>query len=456
MRALLENPLSYVGVQCSTTVIVGFIYGWVLRRLSTWDNPATLSASASARKIHSYHRFPARDAMPRIGALSLNLRRSKADPLTAKSLARVDTEYSADSIEFCPHPGFEDLFVCGTYQVLEPNTTAPSDGDDGEDLEVDASKRQTERTGRLLLFQVTDDQAGVCEVQRIETAAILDCKWLPYSTHAAPTAPVLAVGDAKGRINLLTLDPVTRRLVLRQALQVTDQTTLCLSLDFEPAVPPRLAVSLSSGHLALLTQDSTGDYTVTHIWAAHEYEPWITAWDRWAPHTVWSGGDDCRLKRWDLSDPTAPIQTFASRPFAAGVTTIASSPHTPYLLAVGSYDEHLRLFDTRRPARPVRTVHVGGGIWRTKFHPSDQRIGDILLACMHNGFCVVRVETSFLQALEQQVATDDSTNTEIVTHFEEHTSLAYGVDWSRQPERDEGSLVVSCSFYDHTMHMWRA
>ena len=31
----------------------------------------------------------------------------------------VDTDYPADSLEFCPTPGFEDLFVCGTYDLLD-------------------------------------------------------------------------------------------------------------------------------------------------------------------------------------------------------------------------------------------------------------------------------------------------------------------------------------------------
>lgn len=30
-----------------------------------------------------------------------------------------DTDYPADSLEFCPTPGFQDLFVCGTYKLLD-------------------------------------------------------------------------------------------------------------------------------------------------------------------------------------------------------------------------------------------------------------------------------------------------------------------------------------------------
>jgi diphthine methyl ester acylhydrolase len=30
-----------------------------------------------------------------------------------------DTVEPADSVEFCPHPRAQDVFVCGTYKLLE-------------------------------------------------------------------------------------------------------------------------------------------------------------------------------------------------------------------------------------------------------------------------------------------------------------------------------------------------
>lgn len=59
---------------------------------------------------------------------------------------------------------------------------------------------------------------------------------------------------------------------------------------------------------------------VTSSWYAHDFEPWIAAFDCWQPSTVWTGqyecnsfllaamlisltftgGDDCKLKGWDL------------------------------------------------------------------------------------------------------------------------------------------------------------
>lgn len=56
----------------------------------------------------------------------------------------------------------------------------------------------------------------------------------------------------------------------------------------------------------------------------------------------------------------------------------------------------------------------------------------------------------------------------IVAQFDGHGegAIAYGADWSRLEVQDEGtdgeasktseSVVATCSFYDHTVHLWRA
>lgn len=79
---------------------------------------------------------------------------------------------------------------------------------------------------------------------------------------------------------------------------------------------------------------------------------------------------------------------------------------------------------------------------------------------MHGGFSIVRLDDSIVGPSDGAAppwdVTGDEAGSEIITRFEAHTSLAYGADWCRLPPTPEGSLVVSCSFYDHIMHMWRA
>ena len=43
----------------------------------------------------------------------------ESSALTATSMDRYDTEYSADSVEWCPNVPYQDVFVCGTYQLVK-------------------------------------------------------------------------------------------------------------------------------------------------------------------------------------------------------------------------------------------------------------------------------------------------------------------------------------------------
>ncbi|KAK0562145.1 hypothetical protein OC861_005466 [Tilletia horrida] len=192
------------------------------------------------------------------------------------------------------------------------------------------------------------------------------------------------------------------------------------------------------------------------VWRAHDHEAWIAAWDCWSAGTVaWSGGDDCKLAGWDMRTRIGPggarDPTFAvKRGFDGGVTAIQSSHLRQHIWAVGSYDGHIRLFDARSPRRPYTSLDIGGGIWRTKWHPHDPE--RLLLGCMHVGFQIVSVPQG------------EGSEMEVVKTFEGHESLAYGCDWERgrmpgvkaaEAEDGEGTFVASCSFYDAKLHVWR-
>lgn len=134
------------------------------------------------------------------------------------------------------------------------------------------------------------------------------------------------------------------------------------------------------------------------------------------------------------------------------MTTIQNHPYVEHLLAVGSYDDTVRLFDTRKPLVPLTEINVGGGAWRVKWHPSPERKDDLLVACMHDGCKVLRLN----DATGSQASDFDTT---ITRRFDEHKSMAYGADWSyaysSAKKGSQDTLIASCSFYDHVLHLWQ-
>jgi hypothetical protein len=50
-----------------------------------------------------------------------------------------------------------------------------------------------------------------------------------------------------------------------------------------------LIVSLSNGDLCLLNPSEGSNMGVSETWHAHDYEPWIAAWNYWDSNVIYSG-----------------------------------------------------------------------------------------------------------------------------------------------------------------------
>ncbi|EJD47777.1 WD40 repeat-like protein [Auricularia subglabra TFB-10046 SS5] len=316
------------------------------------------------------------------------------------SSATFDTTWPADTVEFLP--GHDDLLVVGTYLLREATDTTPMS-----------------RVGELILMGI-DDQLKV--LQRIELGAVLDIKWRDR---------IAAAATADGTIAFF--EHTDRMLARLSDVSTASEGVLCLAVGW--STEGRLATSQSDGSLCIVDAQA---FSASDSWHACDFEAWTVSWDTFNPHVLFSGGDDCMWKMWDSRDYQSP--TFKSNRRDAGITTFAPSPHTEHLLAVGSYDSTLQLYDIRSPRTALSTAGVGGGVWRAKWHPSAARKDDILVACMHDGFKLVRLPGG-----------------DVVQGFDEHLSFAYGADWARGPGNDtDKTRVASCSFYDHTLKIWEA
>ncbi|GJP29056.1 hypothetical protein CLOM_g56 [Closterium sp. NIES-68] len=254
----------------------------------------------------------------------------------------------------------------------------------------------------------------------------------------------------------------------------------------------RIAVSRSDGSVAVARQGEDGAWVGELAWPAHEYEAWTCCFNIWQPEVLYSGGDDCAMCAWDLrthipsSPSSSPLSPSSSRPawrnikaHRAGVTTLRCSPHSPHLLASGSYDEVVRFWDVRMPSMPIAVCQVptGGGVWRLKWHPEKAHI--VLAACMHGGATIlslsqdragaVDVPTSPAKDGMRQVLQEAGSESfeglrgEVVEQYEQHKSMVYGIDWGRcnelqcsaNEEDDEAWIVGTCSFYDKLLHVWK-
>src|SRR3546814_2483780 len=134
-------------------------------------------------------------------------------------------------------------------------------------------------------------------------------------------------------------------------------------------------------------------------------QAWITTFSPHDSSILMSGGDDSMLKLWDLrSCPSRPICRYECD---GGVTTAQwHAEHDSYFIS-GSYDEHVRLWDVRAMQAPLRTINVGGGVWRLQWLPSEFAAGSlssssVLVAAMRGGVPIVNIEDRISTRLNSQ------------------------------------------------------
>ncbi|PWA03203.1 hypothetical protein BB558_000635 [Smittium angustum] len=309
------------------------------------------------------------------------------------------------------------------------------------------------RIGKLKILDAFEDfESSTVKtevVQEIDTCGIFDIKW---SHNLVNDKMMLGQSDAEGKLRFYGVNNMSGSEENNEWLSYLScvdnpgsEGNMCLSLDWSNRIKGndnvKVCGSYSDGSVSVFGINSLGEFISLNYIKAHMYEAWITAFDYHNTNILYTGGGDGLLKGWDIREADLHTGTFVSKYHEMGVCSIQSNPLKENIVASGSYDEKVCVWDTRQFKKPISETNVGGGIWRLKWNPSNPEY--LLAAAIFNGVFVLKH--------------DGSDKLGHVSHFKEHGSLAYGADWSYyyRPRADKW-LVSSCSFYDKACHFWNA
>ncbi|KEQ67727.1 WD40 repeat-like protein [Aureobasidium melanogenum CBS 110374] len=354
-------------------------------------------------------------------------------------------------IEFCPTS--RDYFVVGTYFLEKKEQDASVENATGEEEEKseDTDKKPQTRTGSLILFKIEGD-----EVKLISTTptpyAILDIHFSPHD----PT--LLAVAASTGAVQLFRFSASSPALSPLSTYQFFSPEILVLSLAWHPTSSHILGVTASNGgvYTVDVSVAETGAQDTAKEILVHELEAWTLAFSHTGKE-VWSGGDDATLRFSTLppfstseeEENFLPTQWQDRRAHNAGVTAILPLANEPNILITGSYDDNIRILSCPQIGRKqvLAEENLEGGVWRLKLLTSSPNDGKymVLASCMHAGTRIVAVTKD--EGGEWGI--------EVLARFEEHKSMNYGSDV--QPGSTDGGeqTVISTSFYDKLLCLWR-
>ena len=241
------------------------------------------------------------------------------------------------------------------------------------------------RNGNVHLFHAkTDHKPHTVQTHKTkDMAGVLDLCFVKQHTRL-----FIAAAASDQSLHLFTLSEDENTLCPTACGLCQDAGDALMSLaSSQTAHTTRIAACSTSGRVYLFDFNQSTQLQLLNDWEAHSLEVWSVAFDPTCPHTLFSGGDDAALLRWDLRSRS--VTSSNRRSHKAGVCCISprllSRPHE---MVTGSYDETIRLWDTRQLRVPLSELRVEGGVWRLKWHPYEPEI--MLAACMHNGFKIIR------------------------------------------------------------------
>ncbi|ANQ09355.1 Uncharacterized protein PCOAH_00036210 [Plasmodium coatneyi] len=206
-----------------------------------------------------------------------------------------------------------------------------------------------------------------------------------------------------------------------------------LSFDAFDESPDKVFVTFSNGDVCLLLDGKS-----TQLWKAHEYHVWTCTFNG-SENVVTTGSDDCSFAIWDLRTTTAPSAR-NTKSHSQGVTAVKFDSHRQQLYTA-SYDNKIRIFDTRNVQDPLRTVDVKSSIWRLKFLYKGTDVNELLVAACDGG-------AQLFKKINDEFIFDKG--------ISNGNELTYGIDAIDLADvgKEKKRIYLSCSFYNKEVQMW--
>lgn len=199
------------------------------------------------------------------------------------TLDTFDTEFAADSVEWCPLEPFRDILVCGTYELAK---------DEGETSSKE--KKTIKRLGRIYVFRMIDN-GKLTTLQQINVPAVLDMKWMHVANR---NRILLAVVTASGYLQIYEIKNQENKflkLIAEQRVNNNEDEVIALSLDWSTGrydscetSDPNIVVSDSRGCISRFTLHDN-DLIKDFSWCVHKFEAWIAAFDYWQTCSFYTG-----------------------------------------------------------------------------------------------------------------------------------------------------------------------
>ncbi|VTZ66252.1 diphthine methyltransferase, putative [Plasmodium chabaudi chabaudi] len=206
-----------------------------------------------------------------------------------------------------------------------------------------------------------------------------------------------------------------------------------LSFDALENKTNKICASFSNGDMSFLS-----DGNLVNLWKAHEYHVWSCAFTG-SENIITTGSDDCSFKIWDMRSKNCSQKN--NRSHSQGVTVVKFEPLSGTLYT-GSYDNRIRIFDTRNIQNPLQTIDLKSGIWRIKFAYKNGTLNKLLIAMCDGGAQIIKKKEN------EYIFKESISN---------NNELTYGIDAIKildEHKKKKKKIYMSCSFYNKEAQLW--